>query len=216
MGHRSVFSKGRRSVIDPIDTDAKLQEDRQRRIERQKAERDAYESGKRLEEATRLREEASAPAYEREIEDCRTLIGYFERLTGAASSDVTEPKLSTNGAVGSRLPPPPEGRQLEVDNDAFKGMTAVKKKGADQEDFFSGSGGKKGKKGKKGPAPSDAATTQALQLPLATLTALLALGVPTPMTRDEVAGTIAALTEKRKWFSENQVRRSARPRLHVP
>lgn len=169
-----------------------------------------------------MRDEASAPAYEREIEDCRTLIGYFERLTGAPSSaGLAEPKLSDpDGALGSKLPQLGEARQ--VDGDPFKGMTAVKKKGDDDDagGFFmgGGGGGKKGKSAKRPDAKSAAgggAAAQSLQLPLATLTALLALGVPTPMTREEIPGTVASLSEKRKYFTENQVRRHPFCRAHA-
>lgn len=44
-------------------TDTKMNEDRARRIEKQKAERAAYEETKRSEVNERLLEEASAPAY---------------------------------------------------------------------------------------------------------------------------------------------------------
>jgi len=90
---------------------------------------------------------------------------------------------------------------------------ALKKKGLEDEDMmFGGSGGKKGKKGKKGGAkaatedgePSSAAS-QSLQLPIATLAALLHLNVPTPLSQADVSKTVEALEERSKWYKDNQV-----------
>lgn len=154
-----------------------------------------------------MREEASAPAYEREIEDCRTLILYFDKIVGNASNadePIEAPVLGKNPSAA--LPQLGEKRQVEA-ADAFEGMVAVKKKGSEQEDeFFMGGGGKKGKKQKKPPQEAPVASSnQALQLSLSTLNALHALAVSVPMTRQDVASTITALSEKKKWFIENQV-----------
>lgn len=191
--------------LDRLIIDAKMQEDRQRRIERQKVEREALEASELKDIHNEMREEASAPAYEREIEDCRTLILYFDKLIGNATDQPIEaPVFGKTSSVA--LPKLGDVRKVE-DADAFQGMVAVKKKGSEQEEeFFMGGGNKKGKKNKKSPPESTAApTTQALQLPLSTLNALHALAVSVPMTRDDVAATITSLSEKKKWFTDNQV-----------
>ncbi|EGG06035.1 uncharacterized protein MELLADRAFT_43674 [Melampsora larici-populina 98AG31] len=187
---------------------AKMQEDRQRRIERQKTEREALEASELKDIHNEMREEASAPAYEREIEDCRTLILYFDKLIGnAGNSDqpIEAPVFGKTSSVA--LPKLGDVRKVE-EADAFQGMVAVKKKGSEQEEeFFMGGGNKKGKKNKKSPPESTAApATQALQLPLSTLNALHALAISVPMTRDDVAATITSLSEKKKWFTDNQER----------
>lgn len=205
-----VFTKKRESASRYKEANdkyyAKMQEDRQRRIERQKTEREALEASELKDIHNEMREEASAPAYEREIEDCRTLILYFDKLIGNAGSTepIEAPVLGKPSSVA--LPKLGDIRKVE-DADAFQGMVAVKKKGEQEEEFFMGGGGKKGKKNKKSPPESNAApTTQALQLPLSTLNALHALAVSVPMTRDDVAATITSLSEKKKWFTDNQER----------
>ncbi|KAH9812133.1 hypothetical protein DFH28DRAFT_980204 [Melampsora americana] len=206
-----VFTKKRESASRYKEANdkyyAKMQEDRQRKIERQKTEREALEASELKDIHNEMREEASAPAYEREIEDCRTLILYFDKLignTGNTDQPIEAPVFGKPSSVA--LPKLGDVRKVE-DADAFQGMVAVKKKGEQEEEFFMGGGGKKGKKNKKSPPDSTAApATQALQLPLSTLNALHALTVSVPMTRDDVAATITSLSEKKKWFTENQER----------
>ncbi|KAI0307325.1 hypothetical protein B0F90DRAFT_552498 [Multifurca ochricompacta] len=55
----------------------KLNEDRTRRAERVRAQKEAEEEEKRKARASQLREEASQPAFQVQIEDCQTLIDYF-------------------------------------------------------------------------------------------------------------------------------------------
>ncbi|KAI9619103.1 hypothetical protein KEM48_006382 [Puccinia striiformis f. sp. tritici PST-130] len=178
-----VFNKKRESATRHKEANekyyAKMQEDQQRRIDRQKAERDAQARAEIEEVHIEMREQAALPAYGREIEDCRTL------------DHTTKIK---------------EVRQVDG-QDGFEGMVAIKKKGAEEEEFFMGGGGgtKKNKKNKKTvtEAPSN---NQSLNLPLSTINALYALAVPVPMTREDVAKTIATLSEKKNWFTENQAR----------
>jgi len=194
----------------------KMNEDKARRIERQKAERAAQEKEKRDEINERLLEEASAPAYEREIEDTRTLIQYFTKGGGKHGSAVPTPTLASGAASGipegglSRLPTL-EIRQVE--NTIPEGAMALKKKGEDDEDImFGGVAGKKGKKGRKTPkttlengeSPSSSATSQSLNLPMPTLAALLHLNVPTPLSQADIPKTVEALEERQKWYKDNQ------------
>jgi hypothetical protein len=205
---------------DPSLADAKITEERNRRIERQKAERTAAEEAKRKDINERLLEEASAPAYEREIEDCKTLIEYFSRGGGKTASTVAPPSLALGGAAESKLPTL-ELRKIDVG--LPEGATALSKKkgGGVEDEWFAGSnskkGGKKGnKKGGSGKqqqpqdgeeeAPSPTISTQSLQLPLSTLSALLQLEVPAPLSQSDLPATIEALKTKQQWFQENSVR----------
>jgi hypothetical protein len=66
-------------------------------------------------------------------------------------------------------------------------------------------GGKKNKKNKKTTAEVPTNNNQSLNLPLSTINALYALAVTVPMTREDAVKTIATLSEKKNWFTENQV-----------
>ena len=194
----------------------KVNEDRTKRMERQRAERTAIEEAKRKDVNERLLEEASAPAYEREIEDCRTLIDYFSRGTSSRA-----PALSTTASAApagvNKLP----ALDLRTIESALpEGATALKKKGQEEEMFYGGGGKKGGKKGAKkgGSTPAtpstptaDGATTpstassQSLNLPMSTLAALLAFNIPAPLSQGDVPKTVEALREKQTWFKDNQV-----------
>ncbi len=100
----------------------------------------------------------------------------------------------------------------------------MKKKGETEEETwggFSGGGKKKGKGGsKKGStAPSGAATpaatedapvsaSTAVNVPMALLSALLALSIPPPTTKDDVARCISDLETKKAWFEANNERKT--------
>lgn len=180
-----------------------MTEDRNRRAERQRVERAAIDDEKRAEINERLLEEAQAPAFEREIEDCRTLINYFQKRIGIASTAGPYERLGGNSSAS--LPQLGEARQVELGAPA--GSIALPKKGEGMEDFHSGNGGKKGRKGKKPEGESTAAVaSQALNLPFGTLSALLTLGITSPITTTEVPTTIEALEAKKAYFVANQVR----------
>lgn len=187
-----------------------MNEDRARRMEKQKAEKAAYEESKRQEINERLLEEASQPAFEREIEDCSTLIDYFNR--GGGKSAVPAPKLASN--VNDSKAPKLPAHDLRKVEDLPQGATVLKKKGDDEEEGLFGGmgGGKKNKKGRKGasaagPSKEEEGTTaaQGLNLPISTLSALLALEVPTPATTQDIPKTVEGLEAKQKYFKENQV-----------
>ncbi|ORY83535.1 hypothetical protein BCR35DRAFT_265213 [Leucosporidium creatinivorum] len=215
----AVFSKKKQSVIDFRAANdkfyQKLNDDRAKRIERQRSERQAHEDAKRSEINQRLLEEAQAPAFEREIEDCRTLIDFFEKRIGLAGSGST----SNGGALYERsaVAGVPQLELRKVETEAPKGAVVAKKKGEQEEESWGGFGGKKGKKGgKKAPAPAAAAEeekeengapkNEALNLPLGTLTALLSLGITSPLTTADVPKAIESLQVKKKYFVDNQAR----------
>lgn len=182
-------------------TDQKMNDDRTKRLERQRTERQAHEDSKRAETNERLLEEAQAPAFEREIEDCATLIDFFQRRIGIASTAVpTAARLGGPAPVG--LPKLGEARVIDA---TAGGGTALVRKGEQVEEFFMGGGGKKGKKGKKPVVEGEAPATQVLNLPFGTLSALLTLGITSPITTGEVPATIEALEIKKKYFVDNQV-----------
>ncbi|GAA5912237.1 hypothetical protein JCM6882_005204 [Rhodosporidiobolus microsporus] len=199
----------------------KLNDDRIKRDERRRAERKAADEGKRAEINRQLLEEAQAPAFEREIEDCRTLILHFQQRIGLAPASSSS---SSNGSLFARAEvagvPKLEIRQVDK-GDLPKGV-ALKKKGEQEEESWGGLAPKKGKKGgKKSPAPGastpastdDGAATptssvadEKLNLPFGTLTALMSLGITAPLTTSEVQVTIDSLNLKKKYFTDNQAR----------
>lgn len=176
---------------------SKLNEERARRAERARAQRAAEEAQKRLSIAERLREEASLPAFQTQIEDCQTLI---DALSGkstanvALSSSLLPAKLDVSGV------PQLEIRQVEAVED---NMVARKKKGDDEESYFVG----KAKKGKKSPKSSTSSDT--INLPYGQLSALLSLSIPPPTGQSEVPRVIEDLKTKKAWYEANQARQTA-------
>ncbi|ORX37940.1 hypothetical protein BD324DRAFT_623892 [Kockovaella imperatae] len=192
----------------------KVQADRQARQDRFKAEKAKEDAARQVEEISRLREEAKMPAYAGEIEDCNVLVGWFKGKYGGG-------EVPSTNAGGKGTTAQVQGvKELEirkVEND-FAGMT-LKKKGGDEEldGMFGGSqkGKKKGKKaassavnGSSGVATpaSESATSAAaggVNLPMSLLSALLALGIPPPSSKDDVQRTVDDLETKKAWFEAN-------------
>ncbi|GAA6062547.1 hypothetical protein JCM10212_004108 [Sporobolomyces blumeae] len=194
----------------------KLNADRAKRDERRREERRAQEQAKRDEINQRLLEEAQAPAFEREIEDCRNLILFFQQRIGLAptssSSTASSSLFSRPGVAGV---PKLEIRKVEAD--LPQGAVALKKKGDDEiESSWGGMGGKKKKGGKNAKAAGDgaedghaaaaAAGDETLNLPFGTLSALMGLGITAPLTTKEVPQTIENLERKKKYLVDNQDR----------
>jgi hypothetical protein len=184
---------------------AKLNEDRARRAARARDQREAEEEEKRKARALRLREEASEPAFQVEVEDCQTLIDYF---SGKATTGVV---LSTAKLV-DYTEPKQDIRTVEVA--APDNFVPRKKKGEDEEAYFVGGGkGNKGK-GKKGPKANGAANAEAtppssssnVNIPFATLSALLSLSIPPPSSQADVPRVVEDLKTKKAWFEANQAR----------
>jgi len=87
------------------------------------------------------------------------------------------------------------------------GLVARKKKGEEEESYFVG----KAKKGKKGGAKSSGSaeptsSSQQLNIPLATLSALLSLSIPPPTSSAEIPRVVEDLKTKKAWFEANQDR----------
>ena len=179
----------------------KLNEDRARRAERRRAQKEAEENEKRQARALQLREEASQPAFQVQIEDCQTLIDYF---SGKSSTAV----VST--AKASFTEPTQEIRQVEIAPDNF---VPRKKKGDEEEAYFVGGKGKsKSKKGPKavGNAPAEATSSSSqVHVPFATLSALLSLSIPPPSSQANVPRVVEDLKTKKAWYEANQARVTA-------
>ncbi|GAA5968039.1 hypothetical protein JCM3765_003563 [Sporobolomyces pararoseus] len=195
----------------------KLNADRAKREEKRREERRAQEASKRDEINQQLLEEAQAPAFEREIEDCRNLILFFQQRIGQAPADSSS---SANGSTTSSLfsrpkvSGVPELELRKVEDELPKG-TVVRKKGEQQEDETGWGGVKNKKKGNnknqnKGSSlaaeGSTSGSDQLLNLPFGTLAALMSLGITAPLTTKEVSQTIDNLELKKKYFVDNQDR----------
>jgi hypothetical protein len=158
--------------------------------------------------AERLREEAEIPAFQTQIEDCQTLI---DNLSG---------KSSLNPAAPLAVPKPdvvgvPKLEIRKVDG-APEGSVARKKKGEEEESYFVGGKGKgKGKRGApksadvNGAFPPSPTSNSPLNVPLATLSALLTLSIPPPASAVDVPRVIEDLKTKKAWFEANQARVTA-------
>ncbi|GJN92764.1 hypothetical protein Rhopal_005802-T1 [Rhodotorula paludigena] len=192
----------------------KLNDERAKRDERRRAERKQHEESKRAEVNQRLLEEAQAPAFEREIEDCRTLIRFFQQRIGLAPSAYSSAASANGDGLAPRAAEIAGVGKLELRKvDELPKGTVLKKKGEQDDESWGGLAKSKGKKGgKKGAAAVENGDAPAangddkLNLPFGTLTALMALGIPAPLTTGEVQKTIDSLELKKRYFDDNQDR----------
>lgn len=191
----------------------KAAEDRARRQERYAAERAAGELEKRKEIAERLREEATVPAFQAEIEDTQTLIAALSaKINGGA---IPTPALNLasdkdeRNVVGA---PKLELRQVEAPTD----LVARKKKGDLEENYFVAKKRKtpapNGKSAAAAPSPVNGESTPSaaadgkLNIPYSILSALLQLSIPPPTSTSDIPRTIVDLNTKKAWFEANQER----------
>ncbi|SNX82214.1 related to BFR1 - Nuclear segregation protein [Melanopsichium pennsylvanicum] len=193
---------------------AKLNQDREKRIAKQREERQAQEAEKRKEHEQELREEAALPAFAKEIEDCDVLINYFSKGTSIEAEKKVEG--SNAKAIG--------GKALnlrQVNSDAMVPKGAVlKTKNEQDETYFAGKASRKPKgRGNKRGTPLDlsadaadentavtAAAEGKLNVPLGTLSALLALSIPPPTNAADVSRVVENLKLKKQYFVSNQAR----------
>ena len=184
---------------------AKAKEERARRDERMRQQRAAEEQQRKLDLVERLREEATSPAYQIEIQDCQTLIDAFSKgTTSEVPAVISAAEQKKEGVAGV---PQLDIRKVEAPVD----MVVRKKKGEEEAYFVAGKS-KKSKKGTKSnghnsPALTTPSTsTSHFQIPLPTLTALLSLSIPPPSSRDEIPRVVEDLKTKKAWFEANQER----------
>ena len=182
----------------------RFKEEQAKRSERLRQQKAAEEQQKKLDLVERLREEASSPAYQIEIQDCQTLIDVFSKGTIAEVPVVTpaaEQKAESLAGV-----PQLDIRKVEAPTD----MVARKKKGEEEEAYFVAGKGKKSKRGPKAngrdsPALSTPSTSSSqFHITLPTLTALLSLSIPPPGSKDEIPRVVEDLKTKKAWFEANQ------------
>lgn len=188
----------------------KINDERQRRAEREHAARVAEEQAKKKEAADRMLEEAQVPAFQFQIEDCQTLI---DSLSGKASENVTFKSMPQE----KTLTGVPKLEVRKVDAEAPQG-TILRKKGEDNDAYFVAAKRNKGgnnnsnKKGSSKPAaaaeapaaPTSPAASTNLHLPLPTLSALLSLSIPPPVSSADVPRVVEDLKIKKAWFEANQ------------
>lgn len=180
---------------------AKVAEDRARRAERIKAQRAAEEEAKRKAEAERLLEDARIPAFQNQIEDCQNLIDYFNaKITGGPAQ---APLVSLSGSK-SNANGLPQLDLRQVDQDVGEGLIVRKKKGEDQESYYIGGKGK-GKKGNKSGSSTPASANATLNIPFATLTALLELSIPPPANHADLTRIVEDLKTKKTWYEGKEV-----------
>ncbi|KAK0206583.1 hypothetical protein DFS33DRAFT_1315600 [Desarmillaria ectypa] len=179
----------------------KINEDRARRAERARAQRAAEEAERRREVAQRLRGEAEIPAYQAQIEDCQTLIGY---LSGKSTGPAKLNSIPTEKAEVAGVPKL-ELRKVEA---APEGAVVRKKKGKN-EDYFVAKGKGKGKKNAPKPVSTPEPTSGGLNIDLPRLSALLSLSIPPPDSAADVTRVISDLQTKKAWFEANQARVTA-------
>ena len=183
---------------------AKAKEDQARKAEKFRQQRAAEEQQKKLDLVERLREEASNPAYQIEIQDCQTLIDAFSKGTTSEVPVVTSAAEQKKTALAGV--PELDIRKVETPTD----MVVRKKKGEEEAYFVAG----KGKKSKKGPKTSGqnspalstpSTSSSQFHIPLPTLTALLSLSIPPPGSKDEIPRVVEDLKTKKAWFETNQM-----------
>lgn len=177
----------------------KVNEERARRAERARAERQAEEQRKKTEDAERIREEAEFPAFEIEIQDCQTVIDYFQGKTTGTVVLKSAPESNEKADIAgvTKL----EARQVEAAPD---GVVLQKKKGEDEDSYFVAS--KKGsKKGKRAPKATKTDEDK-LNVPLNILVSLTQFSIPLPTNAADVGRVVTDLQTKKAWFLANQDR----------
>lgn len=165
------------------------------RQERVKSERDAYQKEKRRKFADQKLEEASEPAFTDEILTAEGLIRYFE----PSSVEATKSLRGPSGFAAEA--------QRSVEGSDFKGIK-VSRKEEREDNYFTGTGGKKGKKGKKGsnaasPAPSTP-TEGKFNISMGIIEELAKVNVEPPINQAGVPAVVEQLKQKREQWKKDQ------------
>ena len=165
------------------------------RQEKAKSEREAHQKEKRRKIADLKLEEASKLAYVDEIMTAEGLIRYFEPSTIETSKSLRGP----SGLAAEA--------QRSVDDSDFKGTKVCKKEDRD-DDYFTGTGGKKGKKGKRGSAGASPAPSTPVEgkfhISLGIIQELAKVNVEAPTSQADVPAVVKKLKEKRDQWKKNQ------------
>ena len=183
------------------------QEQYKLRLERLKAERDAYQKERRRKIAEKKLEEASEPAYMDEILTAEGLIRYFDPSSPEASKSLRGPSGFAAEAQ----------RSVDTNSD-FKG-TRVSKKEDREDTYFMGTGGKKGRKGKKGSAAGSPApgtpTEGKFNLTIGIIEELAKINVEPPMSQAGVPSVVEKLKEKRDQWKTTQEQKTKEVRVEL-
>lgn len=202
----------------------KMQEDRNRRNEKRRLAKQAEEVEKIHAVAERLREEADYPAYQREIEECQLLLDHFSFMQKGTNGntdgnvEMDGKTLAENGNGQSKVSGVPAHDLRLVDSTPETGLTALKKKGEDENNYFVGGKGKK--KGGRSSTPqlngtgtgtgtgtptSSPSSSAPLRLPFHIVETLMKMSIPTP-SPDEIPRVMDDIKTKKSWFEANQAK----------
>ena len=140
------------------------------------------------------------------------MIRFFQQRIGLSNGGGASSSLSGLGFNRPKVAGVPELQPRKVEQADFpKGAVPLKKKSEQEEESWGGLA--KSKKGRKqqgantdGEANAASNDDEKLNLPFGTLSGLMALGIPAPLTTGEVQKTIDSLNLKKKYFTDNQVR----------
>ena len=172
------------------------------RIEKSKAEQEAYQKERRRKIADKKLEEASEPAFINEIIAAEGLIRFFEPSSAEAAKSLRGPSGFAAEA------------QRSVDGSGIKGIRVSKKEDR-EENYFMGNGGKKGRKGKKG-SPPPTPTEGKFNLSIGIIEELAKVNVEPPMNQASVPEVVQKLKEKRDQWKKDQDQKTKEVSLSLP
>ncbi|KAL4778556.1 hypothetical protein BJX76DRAFT_342886 [Aspergillus varians] len=172
------------------------------RREKQKAQREAFEREKKRKIADKKLEEASHLAYADEILTAQGLIRHFSPSYDFSTLGLND-KKDDSPAFRAEV-----GRT--VDDSGIKGMKVLKK---EEDDYFTGTGGKKGRKGKKGsangsPAPATPTETK-FNLNVGIIEEFAKVKIDPPMNQSDVPAVVEKLAAKVTEWKNGQAAKTA-------
>ncbi|GAO48594.1 hypothetical protein G7K_2766-t1 [Saitoella complicata NRRL Y-17804] len=165
-------------------------EERQKRFDRQRAEREKEQAERRREAAAAHMEEASHPAFEVEIIQAENLLKYFDPSFVATSDSSASLKPNSTGKLAAR----------EVTQATAPQGTILRRKDDDEVLFAP----KKGKAARNNRTPAPAASK--FNIDLGTMNSLSKLNIQPPMSAEDQPRVVEELKKKVTWWKENQER----------
>ena len=168
-------------------------EQKQKRRERDQAERERYNKERKMERAQKLLAEASDLAYLEEMRRANSLLHFFDPTHPVAEK---APLLADKGLAAAA--------QRKVDDSALKGVKLVRKQDRD-DDYLPAV--KKGKKGKKNNATTDAAApavSSKFSCPPSVIEDCAFVGVEPPMSAAEVPTALEKIKAKLDHWKADQ------------
>lgn len=171
---------------------------RKKARERRKTEQENFEKEKRKARAQKLLAEASDKAYLDEIRLAESVLRFLDPSYSSEKAPLQAPSQFQATA------------QRTVDDSGIKGMKVVRK---DEEDYFSGTGGKKGKKGRKNAAAAEspaASSTAKYSCPPAVIENCESLKIDPPMSAADIPSVREKLQAKLAHWRADQDAQTAR------